>query len=135
MLHELPVRTRSRIEIVDITEGVRAIVRRSGVRAGVCHVFVPHTTAAVTINEKADPDVRRDLADTLGRLVPEDDSYRHAEGNADAHVKSTLVGVSVLVPVEDGDLALGTWQAVFFCEFDGPRSRRCLVRVTGDGAA
>jgi secondary thiamine-phosphate synthase enzyme len=131
MLQELPVRTRKRIELVDITEGVRAIVGRSGVAEGLCHVFVPHTTAAVTINEKADPDVPRDIEETLAKLVPEGNGYRHAEGNSDAHVKSSLVGVSTFVPVEDGELVLGTWQAVFFCEFDGPRSRRCFVRVIG----
>jgi secondary thiamine-phosphate synthase enzyme len=131
MLHEIPVRTRRRTELVDITDDVRTIVGRSGVSEGVCHIFVPHTTAAVTINEKADPDVARDIETTLSRMVPEGEGYRHAEGNSDAHVKSTLVGVSLFVPVSGGDVVLGTWQAVFFCEFDGPRSRRCLVRVMG----
>ena len=105
------------------------MIARSGVGEGLCHIFVPHTTAGVTINEKADPDVTRDIEETLSRLVPEGEGYRHAEGNSDAHVKSTLVGVSAFVPVSDGDIVLGTWQAIFFCEFDGPRSRRCLVRV------
>ena len=131
MLHELSLRTRARNEMVDITADVRAVVARSGVTEGICHVFVPHTTAGVTVNEKADPDVARDILDTLSRLVPEGAGYRHAEGNADAHVKSTLAGVSAFVPVSGGDAALGTWQAIFFCEFDGPRTRRCFVRVLG----
>lgn len=129
MLQEIPVRTRRRNELVDITPRLREIVSGSGVAEGICHVFVPHTTAAVTVNEKADPDVPRDIVETLSRLVPEGDGYRHAEGNSDAHVKSSIVGVSAFVPVSGGDLVLGTWQAVFFCEFDGPRTRRCLVRI------
>jgi secondary thiamine-phosphate synthase enzyme len=133
MLQELTIRTRRRIELIDITEDVRKIVSGSGLTEGLCHVFVPHTTAAVTINEKADPDVPRDIGETLAKLVPEGEGYRHAEGNSDAHVKSALVGVSAFVPVAGGEIALGTWQAVFFCEFDGPRSRRCLVRVISTG--
>jgi secondary thiamine-phosphate synthase enzyme len=129
VVHELPVRTRSRSELVDITSGIRNIVEKSGVGEGICHIYVPHTTAAVTVNEKADPDVARDIAETLSKLVPEGDGYRHAEGNSDAHVKSSLVGVSAFVPVSGGELLLGTWQAIFFCEFDGPRTRRCLVRI------
>jgi secondary thiamine-phosphate synthase enzyme len=129
VVHELPVRTRSRNELIDITGSVRTILERSGVREGICHIYVPHTTAAVTVNEKADPDVARDIRDTLAKLVPEDEGYRHAEGNSDAHVKSSLVGVSACVPVSGGDLLLGTWQAIFFCEFDGPRTRRCCVTI------
>jgi secondary thiamine-phosphate synthase enzyme len=129
MLREIPVRTRRRIELVDITSDVRTIVRQSGVADGLCHIFVPHTTAAVTINEKADPNVARDIEETLSTLVPEGENYRHAEGNSDAHIKSSLVGASTFVPLRGGELALGTWQAVFFCEFDGPRSRRCLVQI------
>jgi len=129
MLSEIDVRTRKRIELMDITSSIRKIVAQSGVDEGLCHVFVPHTTAAVTINEKADPDVARDIEATLSKLVPEGAGYRHTEGNSDAHVKSSLVGVSAFVPVSGGDVVLGAWQAVFFCEFDGPRSRRCLVHV------
>jgi secondary thiamine-phosphate synthase enzyme len=129
MLREIPVRTRKRNELVDITGDVRAAVIESGVSEGLCHIFVPHTTAAVTINEKADPDVPRDIVESLSKLVPEGEGYRHAEGNSDAHVKSTLVGTSAFLPVSGGDIVLGTWQAVFFCEFDGPRSRRCSVLV------
>lgn len=133
MLQEIPVRTRRRSEFVDITPRLRQIVAESGVAEGLCHVYVPHTTAAVTVNEKADPDVPRDVVETLSRLVPEGEGYRHAEGNSDAHVKSSIVGVSAFVPVSGGDLVLGTWQAVFFCEFDGPRTRRCLVRIVPVG--
>jgi secondary thiamine-phosphate synthase enzyme len=129
VIHEITVRTRSRNELVDITERVREILEQSAVREGICHVFVPHTTAAITVNEKADPDVARDIRETLSKLVPEGEGYRHAEGNSDAHVKSSLVGVSVFVPVSGGDLLLGTWQAIFFCEFDGPRTRRCRVSI------
>lgn len=130
MIREITVRTGRRLELIDITHDVRAVVGASDVTDGVCHIFVPHTTAAVTINEKADPDVAVDIASTLGRIVPANWEYRHSEGNSDAHVKSTLVGVSELVPVRGGELILGTWQALFFCEFDGPRSRRCFVRVS-----
>jgi secondary thiamine-phosphate synthase enzyme len=129
MLHELAVRTRRRSELIDITESVQSIVRRSGSTDGLCHVFVPHTTAAVTINEKADPDVARDIEETFSKLVPEGEGYRHTEGNSDAHIKSSLVGVSAFVPIRGGDLVLGAWQALFFCEFDGPRSRRCLIQI------
>jgi secondary thiamine-phosphate synthase enzyme len=130
MIREIAVRTRRRQELVDITNDVRDAVAASGVTDGVCHVFVPHTTAAITINEKADPDVAVDIASTLERMVPASWAYRHSEGNSDAHVKSTLVGVSEHVMIRGGKPVLGTWQALFFCEFDGPRSRRCLIRVT-----
>jgi secondary thiamine-phosphate synthase enzyme len=133
MLREIPVRTRKRNELVDITSDVRSMVIDSGVAEGLCHVFVPHTTAAITINEKADADVPRDIVETLSKIVPEGEGYRHAEGNSDAHVKSALIGVSAFIPVSGGDIVLGTWQAVFFCEFDGPRSRRCLVNVIAAG--
>jgi secondary thiamine-phosphate synthase enzyme len=133
MLHEMSVRTRRRNELIDITTEIRAIVGRSGIKDGLCHLFVPHTTAAITINERADPDVRLDIEEALSKMVPEKGGFRHAEGNSDAHVKSTLVGVSTFLPVKDGDLVLGAWQAVFFCEFDGPRTRRCFVRVLNTG--
>ena len=129
MLQEIPIRTRRRNELIDITGNIRNLVHLSGVTHGLCHIFVPHTTAAVTINEKADPDVARDVEETLSKMVPEAEGYRHAEGNSDAHIKSTLVGISAFVPVSGGDVVLGTWQAVFFCEFDGPRTRRCLVQI------
>jgi secondary thiamine-phosphate synthase enzyme len=123
------VRTRARCELVDVTDEVRRAVERTGVKEGICFVFVPHTTAAVTVNEAHDPDVARDVSDALSRLVPAGPGYRHREGNADAHVKAVLVGSSCRVPVADGRLLLGRWQGVFFCEFDGPRRRSVEVRV------
>ena len=129
MIRQLTVRSSARSEMIDITGLVRSAVRDSGVRDGVCHVFVPHTTAAVTINENADPDVPRDILMALDKAIPWQDCYRHREGNAAAHVKSSLVGASEMVLVEGGQLVLGTWQSLFFCEFDGPRTRKVLVRV------
>jgi secondary thiamine-phosphate synthase enzyme len=117
--------------MIDITDRVAALVSQSGIREGICHVFVPHTTAAVTINENADPDVQRDILASLDRMVPLDDGYRHGEGNSAAHVKASLFGASQSVWVEGGRLVLGTWQSLFFCEFDGPRTRRVLVGLTG----
>ena len=129
MIRKLTVRTGARSEMLDITEQVRAAVRDSGIRDGICHVFVPHTTAAVTINENADPDVPRDMLMALDKAIPWQDRYRHLEGNSAAHVKSSLVGASETVLVEAGNLVLGTWQSLFFCEFDGPRTRNVLVKV------
>ena len=123
------VKTAARAQLKDITAEVERVVGKSGVRAGICYLYVPHTTAGICVNEAADPDVATDIAATLDRLVPRDDGYRHFEGNADSHVKSTLVGVSETIPVEGGRLALGRWQGVFFCEFDGPRERTVKVKV------
>lgn len=128
-METLEVQTSTRSELVDITDGLREAVERSGVEDGVCVVFVPHTTAAVTVNEAHDPDVARDIVAALDRLAPAGPGYRHREGNADAHIKAVLVGSSVRVPVADGRLLLGRWQGVFFCEFDGPRRRRIEIRV------
>jgi len=121
------VRTESRTAFVDITARVQQIVGGTGARDGVCLVFVPHTTAGVTINENADPSVMRDVQKELNKIVPFDDDYDHEEGNSAAHVKSALVGCSCMVPIEGGRLALGTWQGIYFCEFDGPRSRQVWV--------
>jgi secondary thiamine-phosphate synthase enzyme len=118
-------------ELVDITSRVREAVRRSGVREGTCVVYCPHTTAGVTINEHADPAVADDLLAALGRLVPDGGPWKHAEGNSPAHVKASLVGASVALPIDEGDLALGTWQGVFLCEFDGPRTRHVWLQMSG----
>ncbi len=121
------VRTGRRTEFVPVTDLVQAAVRELGLREGVLTVFVPHTTAGITINENADPDVVRDVITALDRLVPWDGDWAHGEGNAAAHVKASLMGSSVRVPVEEGRLRLGTWQGVFLCEFDGPRTRELWV--------
>jgi len=132
MAHQFTVSTRARTQLVDITDRVQAAVRDSGVRSGVAHVFVPHTTAGVTINEDADPSVVADLLATLERMVPDDAPYRHAEGNSPAHVKASLMGLCQTVLVEDGKLVLGTWQGIYLCEFDGPRTRRIIVKIQPD---
>jgi len=118
--------------MVDVTGRVREVVRESGVYDGICIVYVPHTTAGVTINENADPAVATDILEYLGKLVPQG-GYRHREGNADSHIKASLMGFSQVLLVEGGDLSPGTWQGVFFCEFDGPRRRRMLVKVIPGG--
>ncbi|HVO17989.1 MAG TPA: secondary thiamine-phosphate synthase enzyme YjbQ [Anaeromyxobacter sp.] len=126
------VATRARVQMVDVTPEVRAALRASGVVDGLCVVFVPHTTAAVTIQENSDPDVQRDVVAALARMVPDDPpgaGYRHLEGNSPAHVKASLLGNSVAVPVEGGELALGTWQGIYLFELDGPRSRRVRVSI------
>lgn len=128
-MREIPVRTTARRELVDITSKVAEAARADG--DGVWLVYVPHTTAGVAINEGADPSVATDLVQGLERAVPDDQPWDHAEGNSPAHVMSTLVGSSVLVAIEGGELALGTWQSIFFCEFDGPRSRRVWLRKLG----
>ncbi len=129
MIQRISVRTSSRIQFLDITREVQDAVKKSGVSDGVCTVYVPHTTAGITINENADPDVTRDIMATLDRLVPRNGSYHHTEGNADSHVKASLMGSSVNVLVESGRLVLGTWQGIYLCEFDGPRTRQVYVRV------
>ena len=124
--------TESQMEMIDVTAGVRRMVKETGVTSGVCHLYVPHTTAAITINENTDPNVRKDILNELLKTVPLQDEYLHAEGNAAAHILSSLLGPSESVFVENGKLVLGTWQAIYFCEFDGPRSRTVLLRVTAD---
>jgi secondary thiamine-phosphate synthase enzyme len=130
----LSVKTDRRTQLVDVTAQVQKVVAASGVARGVCYLYVPHTTAAITINECADPDVARDVEGALDRLIPKTGPFRHSEGNSDSHVKAVLVGTSQMVLVEDGKLALGRWQGVFFCEFDGPRDRRLQVKVVADEA-
>jgi len=128
-MKEIKAQTNSKSEMIDITSLVQAHVNKEKISRGICVVFVPHTTAGVTINENADPDVPRDILASLERLVPFNANYRHAEGNSAAHVKASLVGSSQLVLIENGRLLLGTWQSIFFCEFDGPRTRKILVSV------
>jgi secondary thiamine-phosphate synthase enzyme len=125
----LDIKTNAREEMVDLTPKIEAAVAASGVENGLCTVFIPHTTAGVTINENADPDVREDLLAALRRAVPDGVPYRHGEGNSPAHVKACLVGSSVTVIVEGGRLRLGTWQGIQFCEFDGPRARKVWVTI------
>ncbi|MCD6153213.1 MAG: YjbQ family protein [Syntrophobacterales bacterium] len=123
------VKTNLRFEMKDITNQVRSVVCESNVKNGVCYVFVPHTTAAVTINENADPDVPRDIIMELDKVIPLHDNYSHMEGNSAAHIKSSLIGTSEMVFIENGDFVLGTWQSLFFCEFDGPRTRKVYVKL------
>ncbi|MDH4179460.1 MAG: secondary thiamine-phosphate synthase enzyme YjbQ [Armatimonadota bacterium] len=132
-METIGIRTGSRVEVVDITGQVQDVVSKSGAKSGIAVVCTAHTTAGVTINENADPDVMADVLDTLERLVPKSGAYSHVEGNSDAHVKTALVGQSVTVPLEDGRLQLGTWQGVYFCEFDGPRQRRVMVQILPSG--
>jgi secondary thiamine-phosphate synthase enzyme len=124
----LTLKTHSRTELIDITTDVSERVRQSGIEEGLCLLYVPHTTAAVTINESADPSVKSDILMILNQIVPWEAKYRHMEGNSPAHVKSTMVGASELVAIENHALVLGTWQGIFFCEFDGPRTRKISVR-------
>jgi secondary thiamine-phosphate synthase enzyme len=123
------VKTGSRTELIDITSDIQKIVRSSAIAEGLCMLYVPHTTAAITINESADPSVKTDILMILNRIVPWEAEYRHLEGNSPAHIKSTLVGASELVAIENGELMLGRWQGIFFCEFDGPRNRKTFVRL------
>ncbi|UCG83070.1 MAG: YjbQ family protein [Dehalococcoidia bacterium] len=132
MIHRIGVTTKSRVEFQDITSQVRDIVRSSGVESGICYVFVPHTTAAVTVNEHADPSVVEDIIAQLDVMVPQHSKYRHMEGNSPAHIKASLLGSMETLLLEGGELVLGTWQGVFFCEFDGPRSRKVFSKVVPD---
>ncbi|MFO7737390.1 MAG: secondary thiamine-phosphate synthase enzyme YjbQ [Desulfatiglandaceae bacterium] len=126
----ISVTTGSRTDMVDITGAVQKEVSRAAVSDGICTVYVPHTTAGVTINEGADPDVCRDIMQKLNELVPPDAGYRHMEGNADSHIKASMMGSSVTVPIQNGRLVLGTWQKIFFCEFDGSRSRKVCIQIS-----
>jgi len=132
MTSTLPVTTRKRVEFADITSDVQRQVAESGIQSGTCTVYVPHTTAGITINEHADPDVQRDIIDQLERIVPRQGGYRHMEGNSDAHIKASLIGAAATILIENGCLMLGTWQGIFFCEFDGPRSRHVYVKLVSD---
>lgn len=123
------VKTNRRSELIDITDEVASAVREFGVTDGIVTVFVPHTTAGITINENADPDVVRDILMKLDQLVPQNDGYRHVEGNSEGHIKASMMGFSTQIIVEGGRLQLGTWQGIYFCEFDGPRTRKVWVKI------
>jgi secondary thiamine-phosphate synthase enzyme len=128
-MEKLNVKTSRRIELIDITDRVQAAVAKSKTKSGICVVFCPHTTAGLTINENADPSVQSDLINALNKLIPANAGYAHSEGNADSHVKSSLFGSSLNVILEDGQLQLGTWQGIYFCESDGPRSREVWIKI------
>jgi len=131
-MHTLHIRTDRRTQLVDITTQVQSVVARSNVTNGICHLYVPHTTAAVTINEHADPDVASDVEGIFDRLVPPRGPYKHNEGNSDSHMKAILVGTSQSIFIEGGKLVFGRWQGIFFCEFDGPRDRKLFVKIASD---
>lgn len=128
-MEKINVSTGKRTEFVEITPKVEEVVRKSGIENGICFIYVPHTTCGLTINENADPSVKKDIINKLEELVPENDRYSHLEGNADAHIKSSIVGHSLVVFIENGNLQLGTWQGIFLCEFDGPRKRQVWLKI------
>ncbi len=129
---DLTIKTGEQTELLDITERVQNFLTDSQFKNGLCFLYVPHTTAAVTINESADPSVRSDIMMVLNKIVPWKENYQHLEGNSPAHLKSSIIGASELIAVDNGKLALGTWQGIFFCEFDGPRTRRINIRFMGE---
>ncbi|MGB9736285.1 MAG: secondary thiamine-phosphate synthase enzyme YjbQ [bacterium] len=128
-MRQLSIITKKRIEMIDITGEINGLLKKLGIVRGICYLYVPHTTSGITINENADPAVKQDILDTLERIAPAHKDYNHKEGNADAHIKSSIIGVSLSLFIENGRLVLGTWQSVFFCEFDGPRTRSLLIEV------
>ncbi|MFZ0389742.1 MAG: secondary thiamine-phosphate synthase enzyme YjbQ [Calditrichia bacterium] len=130
MFKELSVSTNQKTEFIDITGKVQEELENSGVKSGFCTLFIPHTTAGVTINENADPSVKRDILMELNKIIPFEDGYHHNEGNSAAHIKSSLTGVSLQLIAENGKLKLGTWQGIYFCEYDGPRRRKVWVKIT-----
>ncbi len=132
MLIKLGISTANHTQMLNITDMVQRAVGDSGVRSGICTVFVPHTTAAVTINENADPDVVRDFTAEINKIVPWEDGYRHMEGNSAAHLKASIIGFSQQIIIENGRLLLGTWQGIYFCEYDGPRHRNVYVKIMGE---
>lgn len=129
MINEIKINTNSRVQFVDITLSVRNIIKTSGVKDGLAVIYSPHTTSGITINEAADPSVVTDIINKLNQLIPKDGNYRHAEGNSDSHIKASLMGSSVNVLVDGSEPVLGVWQGIFFCEFDGPRTRKVMVKI------
>jgi secondary thiamine-phosphate synthase enzyme len=132
LYHEVQVASHTRTQWIDISEKVHRVIQTSGITSGICLVSSLHTTAGITLNENADPDVQRDFFHKINQIIPRDPSFHHAEGNSDSHLKASLVGLSVQLPVKAGNVVLGTWQSIYFCEFDGPRSRRVSVTVMGE---
>ena len=128
-MEKINLKTTSRTELIDITDKIQKSVSGSQVKDGVCFIFCPHTTAGLTINENADPSVKSDIVNALNKLIPHNANYTHAEGNADSHIKSSLIGSSLSIFIEDNQLALGTWQGIYFCEGDGPRTREVWVKI------
>ena len=128
-MEKINVKTNSRAELIDLTAQVQEVVGKSKVRDGVCFLFCPHTTAGLTINENADPSVQQDIVNTLNRIIPQGRDYTHAEGNSDSHIKSSLLGPDLSIFIESGKLCLGTWQGIYFCEFDGPRNRNLFIKL------
>ncbi|MCM8809028.1 MAG: secondary thiamine-phosphate synthase enzyme YjbQ, partial [Candidatus Omnitrophica bacterium] len=128
-MEKIIIQTKRRTEFVDITGEIERILKSKNVKSGICYIFVPHTTCGLTINENADPSVRKDIIEKLEQLVPENDKYSHTEGNADAHIKSSIVGHSLTVFIENNSLQLGTWQGIYLCEFDGPRTRNVWLKI------
>lgn len=131
-IYEIPVRTTSHTQMIDITQHIQQVVSDSGIADGICIVFIPHTTAAVTINENADPDVKTDFMKEINKIVPWEDGYLHMEGNAAAHLKASMMGFSETVIIKDGRLVLGTWQGIYFLEYDGARNRKVIVKIMND---
>ncbi len=129
MVKEISISSTQKTQFIDITDKILSLVRESGIENGMCFLYVPHTTAAITINENADPSVQKDILKELGKIVPLDDNYSHSEGNAAAHIKSTISGITQYFFIHGGKAKLGTWQGIFFCEFDGPRRRQVLVNI------
>jgi secondary thiamine-phosphate synthase enzyme len=129
MFKDLEIHTSSRTDFLDITGKIRDFIKTSDTKNGLCQIFIPHTTAAVTINENADPSVEKDILKELNKVIPFDDNYEHSEGNSAAHIKSSIIGPGITVIIRDGQLMLGTWQGIFFCEFDGPRRRKVWLKV------
>jgi len=128
-MEEITIKTSRQIEMIDITSKVNQRIKEGGIKEGICLIFCPHTTAGITINENADPNVVRDILSSLDQLIPEDRPYLHAEGNSPAHIKSSIIGCSTMIIIEGGRLSLGTWQSLFFCEFDGPRTRSVWIKI------
>ena len=128
-MERISIKTNSRVDLIDITDKIQAVISKSKAKVGVCFIFCPHTTAGLTINENADPSVRQDIINALNKLVPAHAGYAHSEGNADSHIKSSLFGSSLTLFFEDGQLTLGTWQGIYFCEGDGPRSREVWIKI------